>query len=222
MMNDSLEDNRLIKNLLELEEQAVLALVNERLDDGEEPLDIVADAQTAMRLVGERYEQGKYFISSMMMASEIFREIMEIIEPLMAQENEETNAGLILLCTVQGDIHDIGKNLFGILLRVHGFKVIDLGEDVAPETVVDEVVKIKPDIVALSGLITISYESMKNTIQLIRALEDERLARTPVIIGGGTINEMVSSFVNADYWSTDALYAVKMCRDIICERNEIG
>ena len=170
-----------------------------------------------MRLVGERYEQGIYYISSMMMASEIFREIMEIIEPMMTLEDEESNAGLILLCTVEGDIHSIGKNLFGILLKVHGFTVIDLGEDVSPERVVGEVVKIKPDIVALSGLITTSFDSMKRTIQLIRLLEDETLARTPVIVGGGAINENVSSFVGADYWSNDGVYAVQLCQQILTE-----
>ena len=137
----------------------------------------------------------------------------------MSLENEGTNAGQILLCTVQGDIHDIGKNLFGILLRVHGFTVIDLGEDVAPETIVEEVVKIKPDIVALSGLVTISYDSMKSTIQLIRELEDKTLAQTPVIIGGGTINEMVSSFVGADYWAIDAMYGVQLCKQVMGEKN---
>ena len=216
-MNDNPLNNHLIKNLLELEEQAVLTLVQQRLADGDVPLDILADAQAAMRLVGERYEQGIYYISSMMMASEIFREIMEIIEPMMTLEDEESNAGLILLCTVEGDIHSIGKNLFGILLKVHGFTVIDLGEDVSPERVVGEVVKIKPDIVALSGLITTSFDSMKRTIQLIRLLEDETLARTPVIVGGGAINEMVSSFVGADYWSNDGVYAVQLCQQILTE-----
>jgi methanogenic corrinoid protein MtbC1 len=213
-MNESPVNNRLIRDLLELEEQSVLELVRERLSDGDSPLEIISDAQTAMRLVGERYEQGNYYISSMMMASEIFREIMEILEPLMSLENEEANAGNILLCTVQGDIHDIGKNLFGILLRIHGFAVIDLGEDVAPKTIVKEVVKIRPDIVALSGLVTMSYDSMKSTIQLIRGLEDKILSQTPVIIGGGTINEMVSSFVGADYWATDAMYGVQLCKQI--------
>ncbi|MBN1267660.1 MAG: cobalamin-dependent protein [Anaerolineales bacterium] len=215
---DKPKNNRLIEDFLELEERSVLELVQERLSAGDSPLGIINDAQTAMRLVGERYEQGKYYISSMMMASEIFREIMEILEPLMSLENEGETAGRVLICTVQGDIHDIGKNLLGVLLRLHGFTVIDLGQDTAPETIVQEVEKIKPDLVALSGLITLSYESMKRTVQLIREMEDQTLAQTPVIIGGGTINEMVSSFVGADYWSIDAIYAVQLCRQILEER----
>jgi len=218
-MSENPENNRLIRELLELEEQSVLELVQERLSNGDPPLEIIADAQTAMRLVGERYEQGNYYISSMMMASEIFREIMEILEPLMSLENKGTNLGKILLCTVQGDIHDIGKNLFGILLRVHGFNVIDLGEDVAPETIVEEVIKVRPDILALSGLVTISYDSMKSTIQLIREQEDKTLSQTPVIIGGGTISEMVSSFVGADYWAIDAMYGVQLCKQVVKESN---
>lgn len=216
-MNDNPENNHLIKDLLELKEQSVLDLVRERLDAGDDPLEIIGDAQTAMRLVGERYEEGNYYISSMMMASEIFREIVEILEPLMSMEHVGGELGRILLCTVQGDIHDIGKNLLGILLRVNGFTVVDLGEDVAPETVAEETARIKPDIIALSGLVTISYESMKNTIQRVRSLDDKSITQTPVIIGGGTINEMVSSFVGADYWATDAMYGVQMCKQIMEE-----
>lgn len=89
----------------------------------------------------------------------------------------------------------------------------------APETIVEKVIKIKPDIVALSGLVTISYDSMKSTIQLIRTVEDETLAQTPVIIGGGTINEMVSSFVGADYWAIDAMYGVQLCKQVLVEKN---
>lgn len=215
MMNENPENNRLINDLLELEEQPVLELVRARLSDGDSPFSIIEDAQIAMRLVGERYEQGNYYISSMMMASEIFREIMEILEPSMSRENEGTKAGRVLLCTVQGDIHDIGKNLFGILLRAHGFTVIDLGEDVAPEIIVEEVDKIKPDIVALSGLVTVSYDSMKITTQHIRTLENKKLAHIPVIIGGGTINELVSSTVGADYWAIDAIYGVHLCSQIL-------
>src|SRR5512137_173116 len=114
-MNASDKHAELINGLLELEEQAVLSLVRRRIESGESPFEIVEDAQQAMRLVGERYEQGEYYISSMMMAGEIFREVMEIIEPVLIQKTTGTESGHILLGTVKGDIHDIGKNIFGIL-----------------------------------------------------------------------------------------------------------
>jgi methanogenic corrinoid protein MtbC1 len=214
-MNGSDNHSLLIHHLLELEENAVLSQVRQRLQAGDDPFVIIEDAQQAMRLVGERYEQGMYYISSMMMAGEIFREVMEIVEPLLMQKTTGKESGRILLGTVQGDIHDIGKNIFSILLRAHGFTVTDLGVDVPPKRFVEETLRFKPDIVALSGLLTISYDSMRETIQQIRHLDDHAVARTPFIIGGGTINEMVCAFVGAEYWSVDAMTGVQLCRQVM-------
>ena len=208
----------LINNLLELEEDAVLAQANERLQGGEDPFEIIEDAQLAMRLVGERYEQGDYYISSMMMAGEIFREVMEIVEPILVQKTTGNESGHILLGTVQGDIHDIGKNIFEILLRSHGFTVTDLGVDVPPTQFVEEILRIKPDIIALSGLLTIAYDSMKETIQKVKNLDNKDIAQTPFIIGGGTVNEMVCAFVGAEYWATDAMVGVQLCKQIMEEK----
>jgi methanogenic corrinoid protein MtbC1 len=216
-MNASDNHALLISNLLELEEAAVLVLTRERLAAGEDPFAIIEDAQQAMHLVGERYEQGEYYISSMMMAGEIFREVMEILEPTLGHATTGKVVGNILLGTVQGDIHDIGKNIFGILLHSHGFNVTDIGVDVPPDQFVNEALKLKPDIIALAGLLTISYDSMKETIQKIRSLDNPSIAKTPFIIGGGTINSMVCSFVGADYWATDAMVGVQLCKQIMGE-----
>jgi len=218
-MNASDKHTLLINNLLELEEEAVLAQVQERLQDGEDPFGIIEDAQEAMRLVGERYEQGGYYISSMMMAGEIFREVMEIVEPVLVQKTTGDESGYILLGTVQGDIHDIGKNIFEILLRAHGFAVTDLGVDVTPEQFVEKALEIKPDIIAFSGLLTIAYDSMKETIQKIRDLDDKAVSKTPTIIGGGTVNEMVCAVVGADYWAKDAMVGVQLCKQIMDENS---
>jgi methanogenic corrinoid protein MtbC1 len=214
-MNASDKHAVLINGLLELEEQAVLSLVRRRIESGESPFEIVEDAQQAMRLVGERYEQGEYYISSMMMAGEIFREVMEIIEPVFIQKTTGNESGHILLGTVKGDIHDIGKNIFGILLRSHGFTVTDLGVDIPPAQFVEEALRLKPDIIAFSGLLTISYDSMKETIQQIKELSNKSIAGTPIIIGGGTVNEMVCAFVGADYWAIDAMVGVQLCKQIL-------
>jgi 5-methyltetrahydrofolate--homocysteine methyltransferase len=170
-----------------------------------------------MRLVGERYAQGEYYISSMMMAGEIFREVMEIVGPMLAQKATGNASGHILLGTVQGDIHDIGKNIFGILLRSHGFSVTDLGVDVPPAQFAENVMRIKPDIIALSGLLTISYDSMKETIQKIKNLDTQLVSQVPLIIGGGIVNEMVCAFVKADYWAIDAMVGVQLCKQIMKE-----
>lgn len=217
-MNASDKHTLLVNKLADLEEATVLALVKERVQAGDDPFDIIEDAQQAMRRVGERYEQREYYISSMMMAGEIFREVMEIVEPVLAQKATGSGSGHILLGTVQGDIHDIGKNIFGILLRCHGFSVTDLGVDVSPAQMAQEALRIAPDIIALSGLLTISYDSMKDTIQRIKKLDHPAVAKTPFIIGGGTVNAMVCAFVGADYWATDAMVGMQLCKQIIAER----
>ena len=208
----------LIDKLVELEEDSVLSLVAEWLEDGSDPLEIMDAAQEALRLVGKRYEQRQYFISGMMMAGEIFREVMDLVEPVLVKRMKGSESGQILLGTVQGDIHDIGKNIFNTLLRCGGFTVTDLGVDVPPEHFVEEALRIQPDIIALSGLLTIAYDSMKATVQQVRRLDDASINRVPFIIGGGTINAMVCAFVGAEYWASDAMFGVQLCKQIISER----
>ena len=204
--------------LLELEEDQALGLVKARLAGGEDPLAMIQEAQLGLRLVGERYEQGQYYVMGMMMAGEIFREVMELVEPVITQKTNANASGHILLGTVQGDIHDIGKNIFGVLLRCHGFTVTDLGVDVAPAQIAQEALRVAPDAVALSGLLTISYDSMKETVQQFRKQGEPRLAQTPFIIGGGTVNAMVCAFVGADYWAIDAMMGVQLCKQILAQR----
>jgi 5-methyltetrahydrofolate--homocysteine methyltransferase len=214
-MSNSGERNNFINLLLELEEAKILEIAKQRLHVGDNPFEIIEDAQKAMRLVGERYEQGDYYISSMMMAGEIFREVIEIVEPSLVQQATGKTSGVILLGTVAGDIHDIGKNIFEILSRSHGFTVIDLGVDVSPDHFLEKILEVKPDIISLSGLLTIAYDSMKEIIQKIRNSDDSDISQTPVIIGGGTINEMVCGFVGADYWASDAMVGVQLCKQIM-------
>jgi methanogenic corrinoid protein MtbC1 len=210
----------LIHNLLELEEAVVLDQVRAQVQAGEDPYPIIAAAQQAMRMVGERYEEGDYYISSMMMAGEIFREVMEILEPVIEQQTAGNEAGQVLLATVKGDIHDIGKNIFSMLLRSHGFQVTDLGVDVSPDHIIQEVQAARPEIIALSGLLTVSYDSMKETVQKVRKQADRQAAQTPIIIGGGTMNPMVCSYVGSDYWASDAMLGVQLCKQIMEERKE--
>jgi methanogenic corrinoid protein MtbC1 len=217
-MNASDRHTLLIDKLLELEEEAVLALTRERLEAGDDPLEIIEDAQQGLRLVGERYELGEYYISSMMMAGEIFREVMEIIGPILEQRTTGNSSGHILLGTVQGDIHDIGKNIFKMMVSSHGFSVTDLGVDVSPVQIAEEASRLKPDIIGLSGLLTLAYDSMKETIQIVRKLDDPLVAKTPFIIGGGAVNAMLCAVVGADYWAIDAMVGVRLCEQIMEEK----
>lgn len=219
-MSNPNDRQHFINLLAELEEDEILKITSQRLQSEEDPFNIIEDAQAALQLVGERYEQGDYFISSMMMAGEIFREVIEIVEPLLVQQATSKTHGVILSGTVAGDIHDIGKNIYQILLRANGFTIIDLGVDVPPDEFINKIKEIKPDIISLSGLLTISYDAMKKIIQQVKQIDDKEISQIPIIIGGGMINEMVCGFVGADYWATDAMVGVQLCKQIIAEKNK--
>ena len=156
-MNMASQPIELVKLLADLEEEAVLELVRQRVAAGDDPLQIIEECNAGMRQVGERYEQRQYFLSGLIMAGEIFREVMEIVQPVLENRASRQASGRVLLGTVQGDIHDIGKDMVGMLLTCHGFTVIDLGVDVPPAEFVEQVSKHKPDIVGLSGVLTASY-----------------------------------------------------------------
>lgn len=217
-MNEISRNRQFIKDLLELKEQAVLDQVKTRLAAGDSPIAIIEAAQQAMHLVGERYAEGHYFISSMMMAGEIFREVMEMVHPVLVEKTTDDAYGQILLGTVKGDIHDIGKNLFAILLRAHGFTIVDLGVDISPDQFVDEALQRRPDIIAFSGLLTISYDSMRETVSKIRKVDEIAVSSIPFIVGGGMMNAMVCNYVGADYWANDAVVGVNLCKQIMEDR----
>ena len=208
----------LINSILELEEDSALRQVKERLESGEDPLRILEEAQEGMRLVGMRYEEGKYYVAGLMMAGEIFREVMELVEPILVQRLSGSESGHILLGTVQGDIHDIGKNIFTTMLRSHGFTVTDLGIDIPPARFLKEAYHLRPDIIGLYGLLTTSYEVMKSVVQQVRHSNDPQVASTPIILGGGTMSAMVCAFVGADYWAIDAMVGVELCKQMMAKR----
>jgi methanogenic corrinoid protein MtbC1 len=201
--------------IADLEEDAVLELVQQRLDSGGDPLQIINECNEGMRTVGQRYEQGEYYVAGLIMSGEIFREVVELVQPLIEQQSEEVASGHVLVGTVSGDIHDIGKNIFGMLLSCHGFEVTDLGVDVQPEIFAAKVVETKPDIVGLSGLITASFESMKATAAALRTQAELHKLSMPIIIGGGMIDEQICKYVGADYWVSDAMAGVRLCEALL-------
>jgi methanogenic corrinoid protein MtbC1 len=197
--------------LTELDEDGTLRQVEQRLLAGDDPLRIVAACQAGMRQVGERYEQGEYFLSGLIMAGEIFRQIIERLRPALEQHNAAQAAGCVLVGTVQGDIHDIGKNMVSMLLASHGFSVVDLGVDVPPAEFAARLPEVRPDVVGLSALLTSAYGPMRETVALLRESSRRRGRPLPIIIGGGTIDEQVCRYVGADHWAGDAMAGVRLC-----------
>jgi methanogenic corrinoid protein MtbC1 len=201
----------LMAAISDLQEEQALALVRRRIETGDDPLLIIQDCEEGMRQVGAHYERNEYFLAGLIMAGEIFREVMELLHPIVAPSGSSRVSGRVLLGTVEGDIHDLGKNIVNMLLGCRSFAVYDLGVNVASAVFADQVDELQPDIVGLSGLLTSSYDSMRATVDLLRS----RGLQAPIIIGGGQISDEVCRYVGADYWRTDAVAGVEICQRIM-------
>ncbi|MCB9418623.1 MAG: cobalamin B12-binding domain-containing protein [Ardenticatenaceae bacterium] len=210
----------LIAYVADLKEDEVLSLVKARVTAGNDPLAIIEDCQEGLRQVGERYERQQYYLSGLIMAGEIFREVMEIVQPVIEENFTGNETGTILLGTVRGDIHDIGKNNLSMLLTCYGFSVYDLGVDVPPSEFLLQAIQVRPNIIGLSGLLTSSYDAMKETIDMIRISGDKAVRQIPIVIGGNQLNEQVCRYVGADYWVNDAMTGVRLCQDLLNGRSQ--
>jgi len=208
------EHRELISDIEELKEEKVLDVVHDLLEAGEMPMRIIESCQIGMRLVGERYHRRQYYIAGLIMAGEILGQVVELVQPELAQMTASKSAGTLLLGTVEGDIHDLGKDIFKILLNCYGFEVVDLGVDVPATDFVARAVDLKPDIIGISALLTGVFDNLKSTIAALRAEAKLKTARIPIIIGGPQINRQVSETVQADYWTTDAVEGVNICLEL--------
>lgn len=199
---------QLVTYIAEMQEEEALALAKELLSTGTPPTRILDDCRAAMTIVGKRFEEGQYFIPELILAGEILKAISDEVKPYMTGTQEAQKGARVIVGTVKGDIHDIGKDIVVFMLDANGFDVLDLGIDVAPETFVDKIVAFKPAVVALSGFLTLSYDSMKETVEAITAagLRD----RVKIMIGGGTVDEQVRQYAGADAYGLDAMAAVSL------------
>jgi methanogenic corrinoid protein MtbC1 len=195
-----------------LDEKKVLHLVKEALAAGENSVDIVHAVQAGMRTVGERYERQDIYLSGLIMAGEISRSVMKLARPGLENELVGNASGRVLLGTVSGDIHDIGKNLAALAFRSFGFTVEDLGVDVPPHRFVEAARDLNPDIVGLSGLLSLAFTSMRDTLALFRENAREFDPMPLFVIGGGTIDEPVAQYVGADHWTNNAMEGVRFCQ----------
>jgi trimethylamine corrinoid protein len=200
----------LVELMADLMEAETLELVKEKIAQGVDPEEILADARTAMEVVGKRFESCEYFIPDLMMAGEILKEIADEVKPLMKKQQGAAKAGKVIIGTVAGDIHDIGKDIVTFMLDVSGFDVLDLGIDVPAETFVAKIKEFQPQVVGLSGFLTLAFDSMKNTIAAIEkaGLRD----KVKIMIGGGQIDDAVRVYVGADAYGKDAVAGVQLTR----------
>lgn len=203
--------SRLAEALVTLKEEEVAQLVQKALDDGTDAMEILNQCREGMDMVGERYKAGDYFLSELIVSGEIFKDAMKLIEPKLKESaGTETEPIQIVLATVKGDIHNIGKDIVAILLKASGFEVHDLGIDVAPDVIVDKLVETNATILGMSGLLTPSFESMKQTIE---ATEEAGIRdKIKIVIGGGVVTELVQKYTGADAFTDDGIDGVEICK----------
>jgi 5-methyltetrahydrofolate--homocysteine methyltransferase len=205
----------LIAAISDLKEKETLILVKSRLSNGDDPFDITKDCQEGLKEVGLRYEKHEYYLAGLIMAGEIFQQVMELLQPSIKNKFSSKEMGTILIGTARGDIHYIGKTIAAMLLTSNGFTVHDLGVDVPPAEFLAHTKEIKPDILGISGLVTSSYDSMKETVDLIRLSDDAMISSMPIIIGGNQLNDQVCEYIGADYWVDDAMLGVRLCKELV-------
>jgi methanogenic corrinoid protein MtbC1 len=200
----------LVSTLADLKEKEALKIVEDRLGAGEDPLKILDDARRAMEVVGNRFADGKYFIPDLVYSGEILQVITDRVRPKLTGVVEVKRVGKVIVGTVAGDIHDIGKNIVVFMLDVNGFEVYDLGVDVPAEKFVEKIKESGAPIVGLSGFLTLAYDSMKHTVEAIKdaGLRD----KVKVMVGGGQITEEVKKYTGADAYGKDAMAGVSLAK----------
>lgn len=220
MRNRKLGDDMskdLIEAMSELNEKQIMGLIEDQLET-RDPMEILEDLKEGLARVGELFEAEAYFLSDLVFASEIFKEIMHKLAPHFPKQDDE-DKGIIVMGTVQGDFHDIGKNIMADLLRFNGYQVEDLGVDVPPEKFLEAIKKFHPDILGLTGLLTAAFEPMKKTIQLVRHLYKSGII---IAVGGAPINEKWIKDVGADFGANNASIGIKLIDEKMSKRKKIS
>ncbi len=200
----------LASTLADLKEKEALSIVEDRLSAGEEPLKILDDARKGMEIVGRRFANSEYFIPDLVYSGEILKAVTELVKPKLSKATETKRLGKVVFGTVAGDIHDIGKDIVVFMLDVNGFEVYDLGVDVPAQKFVQKIKESGAPIVGLSGFLALAFDSMKETVEAMKAagLRD----KVKVMIGGGQITEEIRKYTGADAYGKDAMAGVTLAK----------
>jgi methanogenic corrinoid protein MtbC1 len=208
------QEKRLVEWLSDMNEDDAFALAKKMLlEEGVNPIRVLELCRNAMDIVGKRFEKGEYFLPELVLAGEMLENIGAIAKPLIKQApgEEPKKLAKVLIGTVHGDLHDIGKNIVTFMLDINGFEVKDIGIDVPIKTFLDEITQFQPDVVGLSGFLTLAFDSMKETIE---AIQDAGLRdKLKIMIGGGQVDETVRNYTGADAFGTNAMDAVSLCKN---------
>ncbi len=207
------EEKQLIEWLAGMDEERAVARAKKMLlEEGANPMRVLDICRAAMDIVGKRFEDGEYFLPELVLAGEMLDNIGAVAKPLITQGEGGGAAklGKVLIGTVHGDLHDIGKNIVTFMLDINGFEVKDIGVDVPVDTFIAEINAFQPDIVGLSGFLTLAFDSMKETITAFS--EAGIRSKFKVMIGGGQIDETVRAYTGADAFGVNAVEAVSQSK----------
>lgn len=206
--------HELVEAIANMKEEEALQIVDDMLAKGEDPNGILDLSSQAMQVVGEHYQEGTYFLPELIMSGETLRRIGDVLKPhLAAKTDTSKKLGTVVLGTVRGDIHDIGKDIVGFMLEVNGFEVHDLGIDQPEENFVSAVKEHKPQVLALSGFLSVAFDTMKSTIEQVEAAGLR--GGLKVIIGGGQMDDTVRKYTGADAYGDDAMAAVTFAKETV-------
>jgi methylmalonyl-CoA mutase cobalamin-binding domain/chain len=210
--------SELAEALRDLNENRVYELVDEMLKNGIPPMEIIMECNDGIVTVGDLFASGKYYLTELMFSAEIMQQVMQKLESALGTEAMEKTEGTVVIGTVEGDIHDIGKNIVINLLHSHGFKVVDLGVNVPAIKFVEAVRETETKVLGLSALLNTTYPEMKKVVDAINqaGLKD----KVKVIIGGAICSEAVREFTGADYYATDAVSGVNIIKKIYAQSVE--
>jgi 5-methyltetrahydrofolate--homocysteine methyltransferase len=204
---------QLTNAVAELKEDEAIQMVNDMVAKGEDANMIFDSARKGMETVGKRFADGEYFLPELIYSGEIFKSISEIVKPIMTADAGGEKIGKVIVGTVAGDIHDIGKDIVVFMLDISGFEVYDLGVDVPVQTFIDKIKETGAPIVALSGFLTLAFDAMKETCDAIvsAGLRDN----VKIMIGGGQIDDEIKKYSGADAYGRDAMTAVALAKEWI-------
>ncbi len=202
---------KLTDAIVSMNEDEAMRIVAGMLEAGDDPAAVLEDAKAAMTELGDRFERGDIFIPELILGGEMMKAIADELTPHLTEATSSEKRGTIVLGTVAGDIHDIGKDIVVLMLDVNGYEVHDLGIDVSVERFIEAITELKPEIVGLSGLLTLAFDSMRATIEGIAAagLRDQ----VKIMIGGSPVDQQVQDYTGADGWGRDATVALKMAAE---------
>lgn len=200
----------LIDAITDMREDDALEITDALLQSGADPLAVLDDCRQAMEIIGQRFEEGDCFVPELILAGEMLKEISAKVKPLIQEQTGTADKlGKIVFGTVEGDIHDIAKDIVAFMLDINGFEVYDLGVDVPAATFVAKVQETGATIVGLSGFLTLAYDPMKDTVAALKAAG---LADVKVMIGGGQIDDQIRVYTGADAYGRDAMTAVSLAK----------